>query len=246
MAAGLVFHDITTSVGVTFSFGSWVPSTASPNVGVRPAQALIDTGGAEILTAAQVVLLLGYLDGVEGKLDTLAGYVDTLETGNATLATKLDTLHSDIATTLAGYVDGLEALIGTTNTGNATLHTDLTGTLQAAIDTAKIGNAGALLTPKFKKITASASGATEIVAAVTSKKIRVLAWDMAPNAAVNAKWQSHTAGDVTGLYYMGGQGNGQRAGFNPLGWFETTAGEALDLNLSAAVAVGGTLVYVEV
>lgn len=122
-------------------------------------------------------------------------------------------------------------------------------TLAIAQDTSKIMNGvtGTSLTPKFAKVTASSSGATTIVAAVTSKKIRVLAWDVVANAAVNFKWQSHvTPTDLTGLYYMAGQGNGVARSFNPCGYFETVAGEALDINLSGAVAVGGSIVYVEV
>jgi hypothetical protein len=34
--------------------------------------------------------------------------------------------------------------------------------------------------------------------------------------------------------------------FCPVGVFETTSGEALQINLHAAIAVGGSLVYVEV
>lgn len=33
MAAGIVFHNITTSTGVTFSIACWVPDTAAPDVG---------------------------------------------------------------------------------------------------------------------------------------------------------------------------------------------------------------------
>lgn len=122
-------------------------------------------------------------------------------------------------------------------------------TLSVAADTSKIMNgvSGTSLTPKFAKITASSSGATTIVAAVTSKKIRVLGWEVSVNAAVNFKWQSHvTPTDLTGLYYNSAQGGGVARSFNPVGWFETVSGEALDINLSGAVAVGGSLVYVEV
>lgn len=118
---------------------------------------------------------------------------------------------------------------------------------RVSVETGTVYNGSTALTPKFQKITASSSGATTIVAAVTSKKIRVIAWDVVVNAAVNFKWQSHvTPTDVTGLYYMSGQGNGVARGYNPVGYFETVSGEALDINLSGAVAVGGVLTYVEV
>lgn len=120
-------------------------------------------------------------------------------------------------------------------------------TLTTSADTSQISNAGTALTPKFAKVSCSSSGANTIVAAVTSKKIRVIAWEVVVNAAVNFKWQSHvTPTDLTGLYYMSGQGGGVARAFNPVGYFETVAGEALDLNLSGAIAVGGSLVYVEV
>ena len=101
-------------------------------------------------------------------------------------------------------------------------------------------------TPKYATVVASASGATTVVAAVTGKKIRVLALEVLANAAVNVKWQSATAPtDKTGLAYLAPNG-GYVLPFNPVGWFETIAGEALSINLSGAVAVGGSLVYVEV
>lgn len=107
-------------------------------------------------------------------------------------------------------------------------------------------NGGVALTPKFKTISTAASGASTGVAAVTSKKIRVLAYVVVASAAVNLKFQSHTTPtDLTGLLYMAANG-GVSSGFNPLGWFESLSGEALDLNLSAAIAIGGHLIYVEV
>jgi hypothetical protein len=116
--------------------------------------------------------------------------------------------------------------------------------VNASIGGESVMVAGAALTPKFAVITASASGATSIVAAVTSKKIRVLSWNLVCNAAVNVKWLS-AATDKTGLHYFAANG-GISVGFNPFGHFETAATEALNINLSGAVAVGGSLVYVEV
>lgn len=102
-----------------------------------------------------------------------------------------------------------------------------------------------MLDIKRAKIVASSSGATAIVAAVTSRKIRVLSYDYQVNGAVNVKWQSAST-DLTGLYYNAAAGDGKVNGFNPLGWFETVAGEALNINLSGAVAVGGVLHYIEI
>jgi hypothetical protein len=110
-----------------------------------------------------------------------------------------------------------------------------------------IYNSTTSLTPKFATIAASSSGNNTLVAAVTSKKLRVLAYNFIGNGAVNAKFQSGASGtDLTGLKYIAAAGGGICAPFNPVGWFETGAGVLLNLNLSGAVAVGGELVYVEV
>lgn len=117
--------------------------------------------------------------------------------------------------------------------------------ISAVLTTHVVSNNGTALTPKFAAISASSSGDNTVVAAVTSKKIRVLRWSLSANGAVNAKWKSATAGDITGLRYLQQYGGGGGT-LCEIGHFETTAGEALVLNLSAAVAVGGDLTYVEV
>ncbi len=100
------------------------------------------------------------------------------------------------------------------------------------------------LTPKFAIIQLSATGT--VVAAVSSKKIRVLSYVLMANGTVNTKWQSHvTPTDLTGLLYLI-VNTGISVPFSPLGYFESLSGEALDLNLSAGIAVGGHLTYVEV
>ena len=100
------------------------------------------------------------------------------------------------------------------------------------------------LLPKFFSIATAASGATEIVAAVTGKKIRVICYNYMANGTVNVKWQSAST-DKTGLAYLVAN-TGKVVPFSPVGWFETAAGEALNINLSGAIAVGGEGAYVEV
>ena len=113
----------------------------------------------------------------------------------------------------------------------------------ASAETSAVYNGNTALTPKFAKIALSATGT--VVAAVGGKKIRVLAYVLTASGSLNAKFQSHiTPTDLTGLLYMAAT-IVVEAPFNPVGWFETVSGEALDLNLSAG-NVGGHLVYVEV
>lgn len=102
---------------------------------------------------------------------------------------------------------------------------------------------GPTIADAFAPLVASASGATTIVAAVASKIIVVRAIYITVNAAVNFKFQSHvTPTDLTGLTYAAANG-GLVLPYNAAGWFKTISGQALDINLSAAVAVGGTIVY---
>lgn len=123
--------------------------------------------------------------------------------------------------------------------------TNLIGRVSASHETNTIYNGTTALTPKFAVIAESSSGNNEVVAAVTGKKIRVISCFVSPSDAVNFKWRSAST-DITGLHYAANAGNGVSLGWNPNGHFETASDEALNLNLSGAVAVGGSVVYVEV
>jgi hypothetical protein len=177
------------------------------------------------------------------------------------LATEDKAVLDAIAASLA-IVDNFTATdMGAANVGSFTQRVTLASNdVAAAAIIAAINNAASpivaqnsntlyagstALTPKFAIVSESSSGDNEVVAAVALKKIRVVAWDVVVNAAVNFKWRT-AATDITGLYYMPGQGAGLARSFNPVGYFETVAGEALNLNLSGAVAVGGVITYVEV
>lgn len=86
-------------------------------------------------------------------------------------------------------------------------------------------------------------GANELVAAATGAKYRVLALSIIATTAVSAKFQSGTT-DITGTFPLGATG-GFVLPFNEHGWFETASGEALNLNLSAAVSCGLQLHYIK-
>lgn len=103
MAAGIVFHNITTAAGVTFSLACWVPDTALPDVGAIPVSISVSAAGAPVVpaTAANQTTVIGHLDGVETLLTTIDGRVDGLEA---------------LLTTQAGFLDGLETAIALTNT----------------------------------------------------------------------------------------------------------------------------------
>ena len=101
---------------------------------------------------------------------------------------------------------------------------------------------------QYAAITANAAGDNEIVAAVPGRRIRLVGYVLSFGGTVNVKWRSATT-DKSGLLYglLGGViVSGTPAatfGGQPQGHLETAAGEALNLNLSGAVACGGHLVY---
>jgi hypothetical protein len=55
-----------------------------------------------------------------------------------------------------------------------------------------------------------------------------------------------TVASVTGLYVGMIANTGFVLPYNPFGWFETAAGALLNMELSAAISVDGSLTYVEV
>ena len=84
---------------------------------------------------------------------------------------------------------------------------------------------------KHAKIDAASSGDNTLVAAVTGKKIRVLAaFFTMTGTAVTIR----TAGQTITLP------------FNPVGWFETSDATLLNMELGGAQSVDGALVYIEV
>lgn len=128
--------------------------------------------------------------------------------------------------------------------------------ITAKLATDAIHDGATPLTPKFAVVGASSSGNNELVAAVTGKRIRVLAVAIVgAGTAVGAYFRTSSGGAAifgssSSPIPIDKSGAAGPAGlvlpFNPIGWMQTASGEALGLNLSAAQAVTGGLVYVEV
>jgi hypothetical protein len=152
---------------------------------------------------------------------------------------------------LARAESGGAVLVGSGNplpvtVSTAPVRARTTDSIASAVQTDAVMNGLTALTPKFAKIAASSSGATTVVSAVTSKKLRILGFVFVADGAVDVNFRSHTTtATATGVFYTAANG-GASVPFSPVGWFETASGEALDINLGGAVAVGGQLVYVEV
>ncbi len=101
---------------------------------------------------------------------------------------------------------------------------------------------------KFASISAASSGSNEIVAAVTGKRIKVLAYTVIAAGDVSITWRSASTA-ISGAMSIAQNGGAAPAagasgplGFVPL--LQTESGEALNLNLSSAVQVSGHLTYV--
>jgi hypothetical protein len=82
-----------------------------------------------------------------------------------------------------------------------------------------------------------------IVAAVTGLKIRVLAAYVHASGGANTLTWKSAATSLSGAIDLGND-LGIPWNYNPVGWYETVAGEALNLALTAATAVAVTVVYI--
>ena len=95
----------------------------------------------------------------------------------------------------------------------------------------------------YAPINATTSGNTQVVGAVSGKRIRVIAFAVVANATVNIKFQSGTT-DITGSMRVV-EGGGIAHAFDG-GLFQTAVGQPLNINLSANATVGGYVVYREI
>lgn len=124
--------------------------------------------------------------------------------------------------------------------------TNLLGRVAASDESSTIYNGTTALTPKFAAIDAASSGDNTILAAVTSKKIRVVSLFVVSAGTTTVRFESGASGTA-----LTGQMNliantGFVLPYNPAGWFETASGTLLNMELSAAVSVDGSFSYVEV
>ena len=95
----------------------------------------------------------------------------------------------------------------------------------------------------YAPINATNSGNTQVVGAVSGKRIRVIAYAVIANATVSIKFQSGTT-DITGSMRVV-EGGGIAHAYDG-GLFQTAVGQALNINLSTNATVGGYVVYREV
>lgn len=95
-----------------------------------------------------------------------------------------------------------------------------------------------------KALTTASSGATELVAAEAGRRIRVLGIVAITTLANSIKLQSATT-DISGLFPLAANG-GLVLPYCDHGWVETTAGQALNINMSVATSTGIQVIYMVV
>ena len=103
---------------------------------------------------------------------------------------------------------------------------------------------GELLNVQYAPIDASASGNTTVVAAVAGKSIYIISMEFLCAGAVTVEWQSGAGGTVICKGQSFPASGGKVLPFNPAGWGATAAGALLNVNLSGAVQVSGSIQYV--
>jgi hypothetical protein len=116
-----------------------------------------------------------------------------------------------------------------------------------AMRTIEVDGAGNQINPAataFAVIDAATSGDNTLVAANTTKKIRVTSLFLVSAGTVNVRFESAAGGTA-----LTGQMNliantGFCLPYNPAGWFQTAVNELLNLELSGAISVDGSLTYV--
>lgn len=124
--------------------------------------------------------------------------------------------------------------------------TNLLGSMSAKLGTDAIMDGITPLTPKFAAIAASSSGDNTLVAAVASKKLRVLSYTLVAAGAVTCRFEDGAGGTAkSGVMSLAANGV-LSVPFSAVGHFETTANTLLNLELGGAVSVAGHICYVEV
>lgn len=203
-----------------------------------PTGAATETSVAAIL-AAMLVDNAGFTDGTSKVLpggyifDEVAG---TALTENDVAAARIDSKRTQI------FVQEDE----TTRGQRQTVYASKAAKVAAAVESSVMTAAGAELTPKFAFLNQAASGTAQtVVAAVTSKKIRVLSLSLTVGATATNVTLNSASSAKTCLIACGANG-GVIWPHSPVGWFETVSGEALTVTTGAGSTTGIHVVYIEV
>lgn len=256
------------AMGISGTEGSYTAAAiggdATNGLDVDVTRSALPSGAS---TSANQTTIIGHLDGVEGLLTTIDADTGAMLTALQTIDNAIagNEMQVDIVSGgITGVVDDAAFTPGTTETvavgffadetspdsvnegdmGAARMSLDRKQYVIAHAETSSIYQNGTARTPAFAAIDAATSGDNTLVAAAgAGNKIRVHALYLVAAGTVNARFESGAGGTA-----LSGQMNlvantGFVLPFNPVGWFETAANTLLNLELSAAVSVDGSMVY---
>ena len=222
---------------------------------------------------ADAAVTAGSTGSISGKLRQMSSDIDAVKTAvegtlgvSGTVTANLSTTDNTVLDNIEAGIDELKTSIvlaaGTNAIGKLAANSGVdigdvdvlslpalvrtTDSIAAALQTDAIMNGTTALTPKFAIIDAATSGDNTIVAAVASKKVRVIACLLVAAGTVNVRFESGASGTAKSGQMNLVANTGFVLPFNPSGWLETASNTLLNLELSAAISVDGLLVYVEV
>lgn len=225
-----------------------------------PTGAATETTLAAIKTAVE--LIDNMISGAEAQVDVVtvpadpfgtnadaavgAGAQGSIQAKLRRLTTDIDAIKTSVAAATPagnnniGDVDIASALPAGTNT--------IGGTIASTGDAYYNGTTSLTVKRAFANIAASTTDGS-VIAAVTSKKLRVLAaYVVAGGTATDVTFNSKPAGAGSAISatIAGGANSGAVLPYTPLGWLETVAGEGLTVTTGAGSTVGVQVLYVEV
>ncbi len=234
--------------------GDYMPPTIDAVGGMRVSiVAGAGTGGTSMTDDAAFTVAVTGINPVGGTYRSVRDAVDDNDGGAFAMTAKRGqyvTLETPLAVSTmdetAGAVKAL--IVDATGAAVATAVDRLTDNIGVALQTDVILNDTTALTPKFAYVTISASSTdTSIIAAVSSKKLRILSGAFMCGATATDLTLESDGGSDTALHKItAGANGGQVLGFNPVGWFETLSGEALIGTTGSGSTYQITLTYVEV
>lgn len=244
--------DANRSLYVQLRSGGAEVGTAGSPVRVDP------TGGTtQPISAASLPLPAGaatsanqLADGHNVTVDNLVGsavfcrITDGVETASVTAANRLavdveaSVLPTGAATSASQLADGHNVTVDNA-VGNPAFVRQSDGA--AAIDPRD--SRDTIKTLKTASINVAGSGDNTIIALVAGRRLKVHMVVLNSTGTVNAKWKDGAAADLTGDMNFQAR-EGYTVAVTPPGWIlATSAGNALILNLSAAIAVDGWVAY---
>lgn len=222
--------------------------------GLVIASGTVEIGGDVSLTGA--VAISGTAAVVftnSSVLNSISAVVAVTVTGGLVIASGAVTISNPTAIDITGSHSVVVSSLPNVTLGDPTV--DVTGSMSVVVSNSlqvlKTGieaSAGTVATVEYRRIQhGTASGSAVLITAVASKKLRLLSMQIVAGTAQQFKILE----DSSGATLMGSIKLAANGGFilppNEFGWFETAAGNGIDISCSSTLAtLGGCLTFLQV